>query len=156
MTYPTSGDETDFLSWHGRPSDSRSFADMLVVTTTVRMVHGVHSDTTSAGPVVTLGLVFVERTTSLEEGLIHSATTSHNTDCCARAAADRLLRTRGELDARLVLIRAMIDDGCFVARGASKGTTDAGRSSTLQTIAPSGSCATGRTFPTARVAFLPQ
>jgi len=88
---------------------------MLVITTTMRMVHGVHSNTTSAGPVVTLGLVFVECTTGLEERLVHTSTTSDNADGRARAAADRLFRARGELDARLVLVGAVSDDRRVVA-----------------------------------------
>lgn len=51
-TYPTSGDETDFLTGNGLAGDCRGLSDMLVVTTTVRMVNGVHSNTTSAGPAV--------------------------------------------------------------------------------------------------------
>ena len=83
VTYPTRGNETDFLTGDGRAGNRRRLTNVLVVTTTVRMVNGVHSNTTSTRPakqeisilqatytksyaLVTLGLVFVERTTSLE------------------------------------------------------------------------------------------
>ena len=122
-TYPTSGDETDFLTWHCRTSDSGGLSDVLVVTTTMRMVNRVHSDTTSAGPVVTLGLVLVEGTTSLKERLVHSSTASDDTDGRTRAAADRLLRARRKLDARLVLVGSLTDDGRVVSGGAGEGTT---------------------------------
>lgn len=50
MTYPARSDETDFLTWDGRTGNGRCLTDVLVVTTTVRVVHGVHSDTTSTRP----------------------------------------------------------------------------------------------------------
>jgi hypothetical protein len=52
QTGSASGDETDFLTGDGRASDSGSLSDVLMVTTTVRMVDGVHSHTTSARPAV--------------------------------------------------------------------------------------------------------
>ena len=44
------GDETDFLSRNSGARDGGSFSDMLVVSSSVRMVYGVHSHTTSTGP----------------------------------------------------------------------------------------------------------
>ena len=52
VTYPTRGNETDFLTGDGRAGDGRRLTDVLVVTTTVRVVHRVHSNTTSTGPAV--------------------------------------------------------------------------------------------------------
>lgn len=49
-TYPASSDETDFLSRDSGASNGRGFSDVLVVTTTMRMVNGVHSHTTSTRP----------------------------------------------------------------------------------------------------------
>ena len=51
---------------------------MLVVTTTVGMVHGVHGHTTHTRPAVALGLVLVVGAAGLQEGLVDAATTSHN------------------------------------------------------------------------------
>ena len=50
QTSSAGGDETDFLSGHGGASDGRGFSDMLMVSSSVRMVDGVHSHTTSTGP----------------------------------------------------------------------------------------------------------
>ena len=50
VTYPTRGNETDFLTGDGRAGDGGRLTDVLVVTTTVRVIHGVHSNTTSTGP----------------------------------------------------------------------------------------------------------
>lgn len=55
QTRPPRGDETGLLTLYGVSGDGRGFTDMLVVTTTVRMVDGVHGNTTSLGPAVTLG-----------------------------------------------------------------------------------------------------
>ena len=52
QTSTASGDETDFLSGNCRTGDGRGFSDMLVVTTTVRMVNRIHSNTASTGPAV--------------------------------------------------------------------------------------------------------
>merc|ERR1739840_44487 len=46
-----------------------------MVTTTVGMLHGVHGNTTNLGPAVPL--VFVVSTTSLQDGLVDTSTTSY-------------------------------------------------------------------------------
>jgi hypothetical protein len=55
QTRPPRSDETGLLTLCCLPGDGGGLADMLVVTTTVRMVDGVHSNTTSLGPAVALG-----------------------------------------------------------------------------------------------------
>ena len=87
---------------------------MLVVTTTVRMVNRVHSNTTSTGPVVALGLVLVVRTAGLQEGLVNSSTARNDTDGCTCAAADGLLCTRGETNASLVVLSRVADNSRVV------------------------------------------
>jgi hypothetical protein len=55
QTRPPRGDETGLLTLDGVSGDGRGFTNMLVVTTTVGMVDGVHGNTTSPGPAVALG-----------------------------------------------------------------------------------------------------
>lgn len=55
QTCPPGGNETSLLTGNGVAGDGRGLSDMLVVTTTVGMVNGVHGNTTSPGPAVTLG-----------------------------------------------------------------------------------------------------
>jgi len=43
------GDETDFLSGDGGERDGRGFSDMLVVSSSVRIIHRVHRHTASTG-----------------------------------------------------------------------------------------------------------
>ena len=50
VTYPTRGNETDFLTGDGRAGDGRRLTDVLVVTTTVRVINRVHGNTTSTRP----------------------------------------------------------------------------------------------------------
>lgn len=50
QTSTSGGNETSLLTLGGVSRDGRGLTDMLVVTTTVGMVHGVHGNTTSLGP----------------------------------------------------------------------------------------------------------
>jgi hypothetical protein len=95
---------------------------MLVVTTTVRMVYGVHGNTTSSGPAVTLSLVLVEGTTSLEQRLVNTTTTSNDTDSSTGTGGNNLLGTGGELDTGLTVL-TVSNDGGIVTRGTGKSTT---------------------------------
>ena len=52
VTYPASGNEINFLFRNSRTSNRGRLSNMLVVTTTVRMVNRVHSNTTSTGPAI--------------------------------------------------------------------------------------------------------
>lgn len=91
----------------------------LVVTTTVRVVYWVHGNATSAGPRVALSTHSVVLATSLEEGLVDTATTGGNTDGSTGTRGDGLLGARGETDTGLAVL-GVADDGGVVARGASK------------------------------------
>ena len=51
-TYSPGGDKTDFLAGNGATGNGGRLANVLVVTTTVRMVNGVHCHTTSARPAI--------------------------------------------------------------------------------------------------------
>src|ERR1700722_5852916 len=110
-TYPTSSNETDFLSWNSGTGDCGSFTDMLMVTSTVRMVNWVHSDTTSARPagrvlfdkekegkierdvLVPLSFVFVICTTGLEQRLVDTTTAGYDTNSGACTSRDSFLCT---------------------------------------------------------------
>ena len=71
---------------------------------------------------VTLGLELVVRTTSLEQRLVDTTTTSDDTDGRTAAAGDGLLRARWEPDTGLVLVWRVADDSCVVARRAGERT----------------------------------
>ena len=61
QTSSAGGDETDFLSRNSGARDGRGFSNMLVVSSSVRVVHRVHSHTTSTGPATPGILDFVAR-----------------------------------------------------------------------------------------------
>lgn len=65
----------------------------------------------------------MERTTSLEQRLVDTSTTSNNTDGGTARARDGLLRTTGETDTSLVLVGGVTDNGSVVAGCPGKGTT---------------------------------
>jgi hypothetical protein len=55
-TSSSGGDETSLLTGDGVSGDGRGLSDMLVVTSSVRVVNGVHGNTSSSGPRVPLRL----------------------------------------------------------------------------------------------------
>lgn len=69
---------------------------MLLVTTTMGMVNGVHSDTSDTGPSVTLSSVLVVGGTGLKHGLIGSLSTSNNTNHGSAGTKDGLSDTGWE------------------------------------------------------------
>lgn len=96
---------------------------MLVVTTTVRVIDGVHSHTTSAGPRVPLDLELVVSTTGLEQGLVDTSTASNDADGGTRGRGDGLLGTRGQTDARGLAVGVVANDGGVVARSTGERAT---------------------------------
>jgi hypothetical protein len=122
-TRPSGGNKTGLLTLGGVSGDGRSLTNMLMVTTTVRMVDGVHGNTTSLGPAVALDSELVLGTRSLEERLVSSATASDDTDHSSGAGVDDLLGTGGKLDAGLALIRVVTDNGDVVAGSAAESAT---------------------------------
>lgn len=123
QTSPSGSDETSLLTLGGVTRDGGGFTDMLVVTTTVGVVHGVHGHTTSLGPAVALDGELVLGTRSLQHGLVCSATTSDNTDHSTGGGVNDLLGTGGQLDAGLALIGVVADDGDVVSGGTAQSAT---------------------------------
>lgn len=75
-TSTTSGDLTGFRTSRLISSHSTWLTHVLLVTTTVRVINRVHCHTTNSRPFVSLGLVFMPSTTSLQQWLVSSTTTS--------------------------------------------------------------------------------
>jgi len=76
-------------------------ADVLVVTSTVRVLDGVHRHTTDLRPAVALDAVLVEGTAGLQQRLVNAATAGDDADRRARARVHKLLLPRGQAQARL-------------------------------------------------------
>lgn len=99
---------------------------MLMVTTTVRMVDGVHGNTTSSGPVVPLCPGFPHCSGGLQHWLVRTATTGDDTDHTAGVGWDDLLGTGWELDTGLAFVRVVSDDGDIVTGGTAESASVSG------------------------------
>merc|ERR1711931_394630 len=86
-----------------------------MVTTTVRMLDGVHGHTTNLRPGVPLSLVLEVGSAGLQQRLVDSSSTGDDADHRAVAGRNRLLRSRRQFHFRLVVIRVVGDDGGVVA-----------------------------------------
>merc|ERR1719272_93268 len=86
------GDEPNLRSRRGRTVGCGRVADVLVITTTVRILDWVHCTATDLGPAIALHPVLVEVVSSLEHWLVHAATACHDADNCAACRWDRLAR----------------------------------------------------------------
>lgn len=122
-TSTTGSNKTDLLTGRGVTGDGGGVTDVLVVTSSVGVIDGVHGHTTDLGPLVTLGLVFVEGVTGLEEGLIGTTTSSDETNHGTAVAVEDLLGSRGELHTRAVGLGVVADDGGVGSGGAGERST---------------------------------
>merc|ERR1719431_1782209 len=86
-----------------------------MVTTTVRMLDGVHGHTTNLRPRVPLSLVFEVGSAGLQQRLIDSSSTGDDADHRAVAGRNRFLRSRWQFHFRPSHIRIVGDDGGVVA-----------------------------------------
>merc|ERR1719489_282170 len=86
-----------------------------MVTTTVRMLDGVHGHTTNLRPRVPLSLVFEVGSAGLQQRLVDSSSTGDDADHRAVAGRNRLLRSRWQFHFRPSHIRVVGDDGGVVA-----------------------------------------
>ena len=66
---------------------------MLMVTTTVGMVDGVHSHTGNLGESLSLSLEFMEENTSFHDGFLVSSSSSDDSDCGSAASGNGLSGT---------------------------------------------------------------
>ena len=89
-TSTAGGDETDLLTSGFVSSNSGWVTDMLMVTTTVRMLDWVHGNTSNSWPVVSLSLCLVPGSVGLEEWLVGSLTSGDEADHGSAATNDGL------------------------------------------------------------------
>merc|ERR1712212_1155264 len=86
-----------------------------MVTTTVRMLDGIHGHTTNLRPRVPLSLVFEVSSAGLQQRLVDSSSAGDDADHRAVAGRNRLLRSRWQFHFRPSHIRVVGDDGGVVA-----------------------------------------
>merc|ERR1712222_230080 len=95
-TSAAGGNKTDLATSRRIATHRRGSTNMLVITTTVGMLYGVHGNTTDLGPAVALGLVLVVRGTGTEKRLVNATTTGDDTNDGTAVRLENLLRARGE------------------------------------------------------------
>jgi hypothetical protein len=122
-TSATGSNETDLGSRRSVASNSGRVADVLVVTSSVRVLNGVHGNTTDARPAVSLGLVLVVLTTGLEDGLLSTTTAGNEAHGGTALRRDELLLSGGKLNGGTAGIGVVANDGGVLTRGAGKSTT---------------------------------
>merc|ERR1712183_1095472 len=83
---------------------------MLMVSATEWMLNWIHSNTTNLWPAVSLDLVLVVGTASLQEGFIDTTTTGDNTNGCSASGVKDFLGTGWQLDSGLASIWVVGDD----------------------------------------------
>ena len=102
-------DETTLLSTRSVSLGDRGGTNVLMVTTTMRMLNGVHGDTSNSGPVALLDVGLLVGVGS-EEGLVSSLTASDSTDHDSAATLDGLSHIGGESDSGLLTVFGVTDD----------------------------------------------
>jgi len=122
-TGTTGSNKTNFATRNGVPFDSSGMTNMLMITTTVRMLNRVHSHTSNTRPAVSLDSVFVESATSLQHRLVDTTTTGNDTDLSSADRLDGLLGAGWETDTGFTGFRVVRDDSDVVTRGTSEFTT---------------------------------
>merc|ERR1719260_480954 len=86
-----------------------------MVTTTVRMLDGIHGHTTNLRPRVSLSLVLEVSSAGFQQRLVDSSSTGDDADHRAVAGRNRLLRSRWQFHFRPSHIWVVGDDGGVVA-----------------------------------------
>jgi len=117
-TSAASGNETHLLAGWRVAADCGRVTNVLVVTTGVRVLNGVHAHTLDVRPAVSLGLVFPVRSACLEHGLVHATTARNHAHDATALALHQFLRARWQAQACLAGIGVVRNDGCVVTRRA--------------------------------------
>merc|ERR1719427_1378205 len=113
----TGGSVTAYGGWE---------TDMLMITTTVGMFNGVHTNTTNLRPAISLHLVLVVRSTRLQQRFVDTTATRYDTHTGTVERGDHLFDTGGKFDTGDVGIFVMSDHGGVTSRSTSQLSTVTG------------------------------
>merc|ERR1719250_475631 len=86
--------ETHLGSGTGVPAHCGRVPDVLVITTSVRMLHGVHCHSSHLRPAVPLHLVLVVGSASLQQRLVNTSSTGNDANRGTGFGVDHFLGTR--------------------------------------------------------------
>jgi len=110
QTGSSGSNQTALLSTWGVSTGSSWMTDVLMITTTMRMLDWVHGNTSNSWPVSLLGVGFVVRVVSLKEGLIGSLSSGTDTNHGSAVTEDGLSHTRWHSDTGLLSVLSVADD----------------------------------------------
>jgi hypothetical protein len=117
------GNETALLTTGSVSPGRGGVTNVLMVTTTVRMLDGVHSDTSDSRPVSLLRVRSVVGAVGSQERLVSSLATGNDANHGSAAADNGLTDTRWESDASLLSILGVADHDGGGARGTGEAAT---------------------------------
>ena len=104
------GDETALLTAGSVSSGGCGVTNVLMVTTTVRMLDGVHCDTSDSWPVSLLGVSLEVGAVGSEERLVSSLAAGTDADHGSAATDDGLTDARWESDTGLLAVLGVTND----------------------------------------------
>lgn len=111
------------LSTGGRlPAHRRRTTNVLMVTTTKGMLYWIFRHSTNLGPAVPFDGILVKGPSGLEERLVGTSASGHDTDLCTHVGGDGLFPSRGQAQTCGALVVIVRDDHGKASRSASKGT----------------------------------
>jgi len=116
-TSSSSGNETDFLTMRGISADSWGMTNMLLITTTMRMIYWIHSHTSNSWPASSLRFVFVMLASGLANWLVRSSTSSTNSYHSSAIAWNWSSATTWESDSGLSSIITVTNDNSWCSTG---------------------------------------
>ena len=127
---------------------------MLMITTTMGMLDGVHSHTSHLRPAVPLDLVLVVGSSSLQQGLVDTSSSSNDSNHGTHFRIDQLLGARRQLDPGLAGVWVVGDDGSVVTGGSGEFASVTGLSFDVADDGSLGKMAYGQTVANSESGFL--
>ena len=109
-TSSSGSDKTGLLTTRCVSPDSCGVTNVLMVTTTVRMLDGVHCNTSDAWPVSLFSMSSIVGVCGLENWLVSSGTTGNNTNHGSAATNDGFADTGWESNSGLFTVFGMSDN----------------------------------------------
>ena len=116
-------DQTNLLTWHGLAGDGGGVAHVLVISSSVRMLHGVHGRTTHLRPAVPLHPVLVVVVACLQDRLVHAAAAGNNPYDSTAGGRQALAAAGGEADTGLLAIVGVAHNHAGCAGGPGEAAT---------------------------------
>ena len=110
QTGSSSGNKTNLLTSGGVSSDSGWMTDMLLVTSSMWMLDGVHCDTSDSWPVVSLSSSLEPGVGSLKEWFISSLSTGDDSNHSSAVSKDGLSGTGWKSNSGLLSVLGVTDD----------------------------------------------